>query len=219
MYRSGWRISSLLPEFLKDTVVPSKLCVLFGLFAAGAVQAETGRHAWLRYAEIEGPALRQYRETIPAVVSTLNQSPIVANARQEMIRGIRGMLGRTLRGESGIPTESAIVLGAEADVRSAFPEWRTDGALAPDGYSLKTIQRGDLRYTIVSAQNDRGVLYGAFHLLQKIALGELVGSLNEQDSPYAPVRWVNEWDNLNGSIERGYGGRRFFGWTATRGWI
>ena len=38
----------------------------------------------------------------------------------------------------------------------------------------------------------------------------LIDSLDETEIPYAPIRWVNHWDNLDGSIERGYGGRSIF---------
>ena len=34
--------------------------------------------------------------------------------------------------------------------------------------------------------------------------------LDEKQAPYAPIRWINQWDNLDGSIERGYGGRSIF---------
>ena len=54
------------------------------------------------------------------------------------------------------------------------------------------------------------MLYGAFALLRKIAIGEPVADLDEKQTPYAPVRWVNQWDNLDGTIERGYGGRSIF---------
>ena len=54
------------------------------------------------------------------------------------------------------------------------------------------------------------MLYGTFAFLRKIALGESVAKLDEKQSPYAPVRWVNEWNNLDGTIERGYGGRSIF---------
>jgi alpha-glucuronidase len=49
-----------------------------------------------------------------------------------------------------------------------------------------------------------------FALLRKIAIGEPIGSLDEKESPYTPIRWVNQWDNLDGSIERSYGGRSIF---------
>ncbi len=63
---------------------------------------------------------------------------------------------------------------------------------------------------VVSGQDDRGVLYGMFALLRKIQLGEPINNLDERQTPYAPLRWVNEWDNLDGTIERGYGGRSIF---------
>jgi len=83
---------------------------------------------------------------------------------------------------------------------------RTSAGLKPDGYSLKT---NDGKIVITGA-DDRGVLYGAFALLRKVALGESIAALDEKSEPRVPVRWVNHWDNLDGSIERGYGGRSIF---------
>ena len=34
--------------------------------------------------------------------------------------------------------------------------------------------------------------------------------MDERQNPYAPVRWVNQWDNLDGTIERGYAGGSIF---------
>ncbi len=89
---------------------------------------------------------------------------------------------------------------------SALIELRTSSGLKPDGYSLKT-SGGKI---VITGADDRGVLYGAFGLLRKIALGESVAKLDEKSEPRVPVRWVNHWDNLDGSIERGYGGRSIF---------
>ena len=189
---------------------PTKLCVLWGLVAVVSLHGETGHNAWLRYAELDDGALRHYREALPTVVTTLNDSTLVESARQELIRGVFGMIGRTLRIEPGVPTEGAIVLGTLARIQQAAPQWHLAANLTTDGYWLKTVRMDGVPYTIVTAVNDRGVLYGAFALLRKIALGESIGDLDEQQSPYAPVRWVNQWDNLDGSIERGYGGRSIF---------
>jgi alpha-glucuronidase len=159
--------------------------------------AETGYDAWLRYAPIEN------RQPMPAVIAAIGDSKLIESAQKETIRGVRGMLGRTLRAETGLPKENAIILGTLADL----PQFHLNANLKPDGYLLKTMRVDKLTYTIVAAVNDRGVLYGAFALLRKIAIGE---SIDEQQSPSAPVRWVNHWDNLDGSIERGYGGRSIF---------
>ena len=44
------------------------------------------------------------------------------------------------------------------------------------------------RYTVVAAENDRGVLYGTFALLRHIALADQVIDLNESSDPHAAVR-------------------------------
>ena len=183
---------------------------LLGLLAVAGLHAETGRAAWLRYAALSDGSARQYREIVPAVVTRLGDAAPLESARRELLLGIRGMLGRTVRLDSRVPNESAIVLGTLGAIRQAFPQFDAAANLEPDGYWLKTLRAGATRYTIVTAANDRGVLYGAFALLRKIALGDPVGDLDEKQSPFAPVRWINQWDNLDGSIERGYGGRSIF---------
>ncbi len=166
------------------------LCLLCLLALPALLFGETGYDAWLRYAPTAQPV------SLPAVVATSDDSLLTASARQELIRGVRGMLGKTLRVETGEPTESAIVL-------------RADETAPVDGYSLRATTIGGFRCLVISG-NGRGVLYGVFALLRKIALGQPIANLDERDAPYAPVRWVNHWDNLDGSIERGYGGRSIF---------
>jgi alpha-glucuronidase len=43
-----------------------------------------------------------------------------------------------------------------------------------------------------------------------MARGESLDTIDEVQQPYAAIRWVNQWDNLNGRIERGYGGASIF---------
>jgi alpha-glucuronidase len=175
------------------------------LFFGPLLFAEDGHDAWLRYARLDEPTLSQQREALPAVIVAVGDSPLLLSAREEIVRGVRGMVGHTLRVETQSPGNDAIVLGTLDSLDVGLK-----AELPPDGFWLKTATKNGRRYTVVTARNDRGVLYGAFALLRKIALGENIANLNEKQSPYAPVRWVNEWDNLNGTIERGYGGRSIF---------
>ena len=193
--------------------------VLACALAAGApLGAETGYQAWLRYAPIEDVAARKRFDSLPAAVVALGDSPVIQAAQAEMIRGVRGMLGRTLRAETSVPDESAIVLGTLAALRQTMPEIPPDlkeGAspkenLKEDGYWLKSIEVRGRPCLVVAAPNDRGVLYGTFALLRRIALQQPVTALDERAEPAAPLRWVNQWDNLDGTIERGYGGRSIF---------
>src|SRR5205085_4423589 len=132
------------------------------------------------------------------------------SAQQELVRGIRGMLGRTLRAEPRVANEGAIVLGTLDELKARAPQFALTASLEPDGYWLKTVRVNGTRHIIITASNDRGVLYGSFALLRKIALGESIAELDERQSPSTRLRWVNQWDNLNGSIERGYGGPSIF---------
>ena len=43
-----------------------------------------------------------------------------------------------------------------------------------------------------------------------IAEQQPISNLNVQEAPYAPIRFLNHWDNLNGTIERGYAGKSIF---------
>jgi alpha-glucuronidase len=190
---------------------PAALKSIFtAALALACLHAETGYDAWLRYQPIEGALLAGVRAALPAVVATLNDANPEAAARGELIRGLRVLVGRTLRAEAGIPRESAIVLGTLDELSRAEPQWNLHAQLPEDAYWLKTVVDHGTRYIVVTASSSRGVLYGAFALLRKIVLGEVIDSLDERAAPYAPIRWVNQWDNLDGSIERGYGGRSIF---------
>jgi alpha-glucuronidase len=186
-------------------MVPN-LRILSGLILTLGIQGETGYDAWLRYSRLDEPALGRYRQSVPAAIAAFGVSPLIESSRDELIRGLRGMLGRTLRIERGTPQESAIVLGTFDELHRVWPGLLPPLEIEPDGYRLKSVQG----HLVITAANDCGVLYGTFALLRRIALAETIQNLDEESSPYAPLRWVNHWDNLNGTIERGYGGRSIF---------
>src|SRR5205814_10060628 len=134
---------------LRRASIRSSLWVLIGV---ACLQAETGHDAWLRYAAV-------YPDATPAVVTTLDNAAPIASARAELIRGVRGMTGKTLRAETGVPKEAAFVLATLATLPAS---WGLNGNLRSDAYWLKTITNAGIRYTVVTAANDRGVLYGPF---------------------------------------------------------
>ena len=185
--------------------------LVFCFSSAVLLPAETGSDAWLRYAPRRVTAAEP---SFPSGIAALDRSEIIDSAQTELIRGIRGMRGRILRIEPNLPREDAIVLGRLASVRRVLPEARIPESLPPESYVLRSVAGGNgKRYIAVAGPDDRGVLYGAFALLRRMQLGEAIARLDERQSPSAPIRWVNQWDNLDGSIERGYGGRSIF-WDA-----
>lgn len=185
-------------------------CGLLSLFIAPLLQAETGYDAWLRYRPLEEAVLTDTYRRLPATVITLGRSPALSSSQHELIRGVRGLLGRTLRTGDALVPDDMIVLASADTVRRTFPDLLIPAALERDGYWLKAATLNGHRLLLVTALNDSGVLYGTFALLRQLVLHRNVSEIDEVSNPYAPVRWVNEWDNLDGSIERGYAGRSIF---------
>ena len=182
-------------------------------------RAEAGEAAWLRYAP--DPAARRQYADLPSTAVALGDSEVLRSAEGELARGLNGTLGLKLAVASQwpdpLPRSGLIVLGSPNKLPAVLGHHNFSGCddLPEDAYCLKTTQIGGTRVLVVAGSNDRGVLYGVFALLRKIATHQPVGALpldalNERQIPYAPIRWVDEWDNLDGSIERGYGGRSIF---------
>jgi alpha-glucuronidase len=166
--------------------------------------AETGAEAWLRNAPLEAKAAENYK-SVPSQVVVLGDSLVMKSAQQELARGLAQMLGGKVSVATS-PTSNAIILTTLAHLHTLAPGLHSQQEIIADGYWLKSTRIAQHDCLVITATTDRGVLYGVFALLSKIARGEPVSSLDELSQPQAPLRWVNQWDNLDGNIERGYGG-------------
>lgn len=185
------------------------LVVLAAMIAVPSLDAETGYDAWLRYSPIDNVVKHGY-DDLPAVVVVFGGSGVVEAAGRELVRGFRGTLGRVPRVEDSLPEENAIILGTLDSIRRAAPRLGLSATMKDDGYWLKTVPVDGVQYVVVTGPSERGVLYGTFALLRKLCLRQPIAGLDEKQEPYAPIRWVNEWNNLDGTIERGYAGRSIF---------
>src|SRR5208282_365336 len=187
------------------------ICGVVFLLGLGArcVRGESGADAWLRYAPLEKTDAQKYAG-LPANIVLLGDSPVVHSAESELIRGVRGMLGRTLREEKTFSRASAIVLGTLSALRADSTGILERVEPRDDGFLLTTQKVRGFDSLIITAATERGVLYGVFALLSKLARGESVSGLHETQEPFAPIRWVDDWDNLDGRIERGYAGPSIF---------
>ncbi|KAK3694134.1 glycoside hydrolase superfamily [Podospora appendiculata] len=185
----------------------------WGLLALSfGVVAENGLNGWLRYAPLPDE-LRQHASSLPsrAVIVALNEtetSPVYV-AGKELQAGLKGVLGYTLSlshnlNLSASTNSSAIILVGTLAAYNLSVKHNVS-TLAADGFWLN-VKGGQVT---ILGQNERGALYGAFEYLSMIAQGDF-SDVDLVSSPSAPIRWVNEWDNLDGTIERGYAGASIF---------
>ena len=64
----------------------------------------------------------------------------------------------------------------------------------------------------IQSSNELGLLYGAYHLLRLQETNAISTNINIVESPKYDLRLLNHWDNLNGTIERGYAGYSLWKW-------
>ena len=176
---------------------------------AGALHADNGYDAWLRYARLE-PARQAQYAALPATIVVLGKSQVTLSAAAELARGYKRMLARIPRTTTSLPQESAVILGSRDEILRLLPQISLPSELHDDGFFLMTSATRGFNDTIVTGASERGLLYGTFALLSKIARGEQVANLHDIQQPAANLRWVDQWDNLDGSIEKGFAGRSIF---------
>ncbi|HZL46176.1 MAG TPA: alpha-glucuronidase family glycosyl hydrolase [Opitutaceae bacterium] len=181
---------------MKLPYLPALVAALLAASSVIAIRAEDGYRLWLRYDRIADDAQRTaYAAAFGHVVLATPagaDSPTIAAARDELMTGLSGLLGIT----------PVITLDRSAPVPAAGDE----------GYSLKATDQGDMRGITIAANHDVGVLYGAFALLRGIQTGRPVAGLSGTSAPRISRRILDHWDNLNGTIERGYAGFSLWNW-------
>ena len=106
------------------------------------------------------------------------------------------------------PINKAKVTGPECIAAQELRTYSTqnvtlkiDATMEQDAYCIKVNTEQGKVNSVISAKNEIGLLYGAYALLR----GETNGS-----KPFYKLRILNHWDNLNGTIERGYAGLSIF---------
>ncbi len=82
--------------------------------------------------------------------------------------------------------------------------------ISEEGYIIKHVKNEQTEYLILTANSISGLVYGTFDLINRIRLGQIPQRLDIVASPKVKLRFLNHWDNLDGSIERGYAGRSIF---------
>jgi alpha-glucuronidase len=106
--------------------------------------------------------------------------------------------------------EASVVIGTADAIGRRFPRVRVPALTQQDAFWLGETTIGKRRVVFVAGHGDRGALYGVFALLRHVALHDAIDGLNERQEPAVALRWTNEWNNLDGTIERGYAGRSIF---------
>ncbi|WP_425445630.1 alpha-glucuronidase family glycosyl hydrolase [Xanthomonas pisi] len=191
--------------------------VLLGgvLLPVAPARAEDGYELWLRYHTVADAAQLQ---TSARTLVIAGDSSTLHAARDELTRGVQGLLGHALQSAATVTADGAIVLGAANAPQIAALQLNT-GDLGREGYLIQTLHVDGHRATAIVGGSDVGALYGTFHFLRLLQTGQPMIALNVRESPRLQLRMLNHWDNLDGVVERGYAGASLWNWQTLPGYL
>ncbi len=191
---------------------PLLVLVLLALVCPRA-HAEDGYELWLRYHRIsDADRLQAYRSAISSILVD-GRSPTLEVARNELQRGLEGLLDELVPLVDSPRAGTVIVGTPERSARIAG--LGLDAALqraGAEGFVLRTVRLDGTPHIVVAANEDIGALYGVFHLLRLLQTHADVEALDVVRAPKIERRVLNHWDNLDRTVERGYAGFSIWDW-------
>lgn len=196
---------------------------------------------WLRYAKLPATGDASAAAHGLGRVTVLGSSEILESAVRELSVALPLLLGRPVpvfRGAEGRPLDTASgsgvgdpsenyeVICAAAD--DCAPRcvieaggYRIDAADLParGGFLIRSV-RGSVRTAVfIAAAGGAGLLYGVFAFLRLLQTGADPYSLDVREEPALAWRMLDHWDNLDGSVERGYAGSSLWKWDELPGTV
>ena len=185
------------------------------------LHAENGYDLWLRYQKVDNSQLlNSYSKTLAKLNFPVN-SATLTEAKKELQQGLNGLLDTNLPETDGI-SKGTLLVGtpASSKVLSGIHAITNEiSGLGDEGYLIKTLKVNGTPYTVIAARKDMGVMYGVFHFLRLLQTQSDIKELNITQVPKLQRRMLNHWDNLNGTIERGYAGYTLWDWQRLPGYI
>ena len=147
---------------------------------------------------------RNYDRTLNSTINKINiisditirNEPLIISAKTELMGAFTQLI------ENSVFAFNENPVGYEGfSIRLTVDE-----ALGKESYDVSSAEK----FAVIKGGDCAGVLYGTFAFLRNLRLLGKFEEFSENVSPAAPLRMLNHWDNIDGSIERGYSGRSFF---------
>lgn len=154
---------------------------------------------WLAYEPIKEEQRKPcYYEPV-----LLASGRVAATAAEEYCISMSEMLEEPVEMRRGEPVEEpAVYLEVEEERETA----EADDSLARQTFVIRE-EEGNI---IITGKSEEALLQGVFAFTRMVYLGEIDEKLPFCCTPSMPLRMMDHWDDMNGSIERGYSGRSFF---------
>jgi alpha-glucuronidase len=189
------------------------LLLLALIAVAGTIpaHAEDGYDLWLRYRPTAGESLGYYRKVATELV-TGARSPTLDIAESELSRGLSGLLGVTEPVVAQPTRNGSLIFGTPKSSPLVAKLGLSLDRVGTEGYLIRSLDYEGRPVTVIAANSDVGVLYGAFHFLRLLQTRQSLDHLDLVSAPRLERRMLDHWDNLDRTVERGYAGQSIWDW-------
>lgn len=192
-----------------------KLSLLIAFFTFSfTLSAQKDYKLWLQYETKNNLEIKtKYLNSIQGIV-IMGDSETLKVALSELDLGFESMLGNKIAHQTDASGENTIIIGNKSSLNQSLQQNLKSEfeKVNKDGFIIKTISINNKKNIIITGKSDTAVLYGIFSFLRIIQTNQTIENLSIVDSPKIDVRILNHWDNLDGTVERGYAGSSLWNW-------
>jgi len=206
----------MMPLFCR-TIAAAAL-MLTAVLCMAQAHAEDGHELWLRYHPLAVQQVQQHRSHASQLIADA-ATPTRAAARAELLRGMQGLLGMPPPLSGTVTRDGAIIAGTPASSPLIARLGLDISRLGKEGYVIRSVTLQGHAATAIVGNDDIGVLYGSFHFLRLLQTAQPIDHLDITEVPRVKLRVLDHWDNLDGSVERGYAGTSIWDWWKLPDWI
>lgn len=183
------------------------VCLVLLGYCTTAV-SQSGYGLWLDYKKIsDASLLNDYQNQIQSVYF-LEKSETLDVAREELKLGLDALLGTTTEFSATASNKGTLIVSKFDALDQKIQKNLRKITIPEDGFYIGHVSGN----TIITAKEDIGVLYGVFNFLRLLQTQQSIDKLTLLDGPKIDLRILNHWDNLDGTVERGYAGKSLWKW-------
>jgi alpha-glucuronidase len=182
-------------------------------FIVVSARADDGYRLWLRYDPLPREKTEVYRPRITQIVVPGHSATLDA-IRTELVNGCGGLLGNTVPLANEVERDGALLVGTpQSSALIAGLKWESQlNELGAEGFRIRSVKLGRRSVIVIASNGEAGALYGVFYFLRLLETFQPINNLSVNQKPRLQLRVLNHWDNLDGTIERGYAGHSLWDW-------
>ena len=175
--------------------------------------AQSGYKLWLDYKPLNQQIATAYKEQFGTLLFPL-ASKTDHIARKELLDAFFGLLSHEPTDVENINNDGTLIIGTPTTLSQLAHDsiFKPLQDVGDEGYCILTTIIQGKQTTAILANTDIGVLYGVYAFIGLLQSDKDITELDITSVPKVKLRLLNHWDNLDGTVERGYAGFSLWDW-------